>query len=1208
MNKYHLRAFLTLLAMAAILVFAPGCVEQRPARNGVFNENQYIRKDFLIRNGSDDDATDPGWILKATVTQVSTPDPIGDSPFGIFAGAENGGDLVRFVVTQDKLQMLSMRQISSLTSPAVIPDVENAWPITNVDLKYRVNLDGEKTNFYEENQELDWQVRQWVKINFAKNDLSDVAPLGSYTAAFLANCVDIGNSSTTLVTDSFLVDEVNDYMQWTVQITAPLLWDDATCVTAYGPNGDTAARLGRQTETFNLMYSLVRANPAPTYVPLEIAEKDPIRHKYGPIQFTTIDRDPTTGLLAARQLVDRFDPTKPIVWYFAEGFPTQYMSVFTQAGGIADQTNQLFKDASAAAVAAGNPPITATVSFKNFDEDLPDGQAPRQYGDVRYNFLRWVSDEDMQSFFAGVTQFVIDPRTGESLSSSITFNDFAIQDYYVQRIDAYLQMIGATPTDGTTTPDGQVHVGVNAVGEWVPQGACTTGSTMAIVPSTVAANHNGNSSLYQKMQVYLNKPAAQYGNLGPQDFIVQHTVTTNGATTTDSDFYRAFYALAPYYIFADPTVNPFVIPEGGGGVLGGTAIWPMMQQEAQFQALAAQIDQGNAPFEDVTGPDGLTNAVAFLNNLSSLSLAHQNYVYSKNFIRGSMHMDTPDAFSFEAVMAKDARHCINGQWETKEQWSQDLVDTYWSQVMWHEFGHSLGLEHNFMASVDGANFPTYQDAAGTHYALYASSVMEYNAEPDRVFWHPGWAPYDQGAISFIYANNTPRTAQTCNGPTDTTACGSGSTAFTVTGACPTNAACSVSAMNPISGTISGTAISGQLTPTTSPWLDPHGFATDPTTMQPVETQYLYCNESHLKYTPFCRQGDLGVTPSEIIANEIDNYEWQYQWRNFRLYRKIWDDSAYANAPMAIITDMRRFLSMWNFDWSTAELADTLRRIGITNPDPMSSDLEYYTALTNKFNDDISMANQLVGAFHESVIQQSSGERPYRTVYDPYYGDVTQQGIILDKLFAMQGWVALWPTDNYDQNQAGSYISSWATVGDASYTAVAESAVVSMIGGQYDVYPYFVPLAVTQFAQDTHSVNFSGNPDVRNWIGGHVFTRLEDFLQYFQNLAVENSVCPSVANPGQLATNYLDCAYDPRPLGDNHNRWVGPDKTIWIWAYLPDRNEYVALQQEYNTASYLIVYNYNDFYVAQLDDGNFPGGVFGAELPVKYYLDSFNQFN
>ncbi len=101
--------------------------------------------------------------------------------------------------------MLNMREIAQVASPARIPEVVNAWPVTNVDLKYRVNLDGEKTNFYEENQELDWQVRQWVKINFAKNDMSDVAPLGIYTSSLLAQCTDVGNSSATLEPGSFLV-------------------------------------------------------------------------------------------------------------------------------------------------------------------------------------------------------------------------------------------------------------------------------------------------------------------------------------------------------------------------------------------------------------------------------------------------------------------------------------------------------------------------------------------------------------------------------------------------------------------------------------------------------------------------------------------------------------------------------------------------------------------------------------------------------------------------------------------------------------------------------------------------------------------------------------------------------------------------------------------------------------------------------------------
>src|SRR6185437_9785172 len=114
----------------------------------------------------------------------------------------------------------------------------------------------------------------------------------------------------------------------------------------------------------------------------------------------------------------------------------------------------------------------------------------------------------------------------------------------------------------------------------------------------------------------------------------------------------------------------------------------------------------------------------------------------------------------------------------------------------------------------------------------------------------------------------------------------------------------------------------------------------------------------------------------------------------------------------------------------------------------------------KFLVEMSMANRMVAAFDEAVIQQQAGERPYATVYDKFYGDVTQQGIILDKYFAMQDFVGLWKSDNYDQNQSGAYISSWGSYDyDDTYQAIAETAITSMIGSQYAVYPYFIPTAV-----------------------------------------------------------------------------------------------------------------------------------------------------
>lgn len=1080
-------------------------------------------------------------MFKATIVQTSSPNPLGEG-FELWPGLENQGELVRFKVTSDKLQMVSMRELSQTKSEGRTEEVRNAWPVTNVDLKYRVNYDGETTNFYEENQELDWQVRQWVKVNFARSDSGDLAPFW-FVKDLVNNCIDQGGVTSTLVPGSFKVDEPNDYMEWTSNVTLPLRWDDETCYYAYGSNGQNAQRLGRTSVTLNIKYSLHRALPmsAVTYKPQEIPEKDPIRHKYGPIQMTTITRDTETSQLAARQLTMRFDPQKPLhTWYFSPDFPKEYKKFFTDPNGIKDQTNALFEKAGA----------KLRFEFKDYN-DVPEGESPREYGDVRYSFLRWITDQDMQGAWAGVTQFVADPRTGETLSASISFNDFPIKDYYVQRIDAYLKTIGACAKFDAATETCVEDVNSES---WTDPGSCTEGQTMPIAKAAVANNHNGNSSLFLKMQQYLGKPDALYGKLGPKDFIRKQ----------DDDFFRAYYTLAPYHTFGDPAANQFVIPEGGSGVYGGSdGIWKMMQKEAQFTKLLGRIDRGEAPY-DAAGPQGLEHATKFLTDLRELTLNHKNYEYRRQFIGPNRFKDSPSAFSFETVISRDARHCIKdpktgaARWETKDEWVTNLINTYWSQVAWHEFGHAVGLEHNFMASVDKRHFPLskYKNADGSpKYALYANSVMEYNAAPDRVFWEPGWAPYDQGAIAFIYGNDTRSDAKP------------------------------------------GQSITGQVDAQT-PWKDPYGFQDDGKTEKP----YLFCSHQHLPYTPLCRQGDLGTTPSEIIANQVDAYEWQYKWRNFRSYRKFWDNTYYAYAPLGAIIDMRRFMSAWVFDWSNSEVTDVLRRVGFPKSDPNAPDAQYYNQLTDKFNAEMSSANQMVAAFHKAVIQQSSGERPYRTIYDDYYGDTTQQGIILDKLFAMQGFVGMWPTDNYDQNQAGFYIASYGGIGDSSYNSVSQDVVNSMIGGQYDVYPYFVPLAVAQFSMDTHSPSFSGGPEVRDWIGGHTFWRIEDFLGYFRDMAVQNNY------PG--CTSYDNCKYDPRDpkISDNHNEFIAPDKRIWIWAYIPDRNQWVVAQKERHTAAYIVVRNYNDDIVYAQDDGDYPGRAYSVQLPLKFYLDSFTYYN
>ena len=307
MKLTNSRTFFATAALAVGSSVYMGCVADRPSRNGVFSENQYIRKAFLVQPvDAKANEQDNGWLLKATVVDVTTPNALGGDMFGIWPGAHSGGTIVKFRVTQDKLEMVNTRELSTTdASLGRIPEVLNAWPVTNVDHKYRVNLDGEKTNFYEENQELDWQTRQWVKINFAKNDMSDIAPLGTFANANLAKCTDLANSTATLVPDSFKVDEPGGNLQWIVQVSTPLRFTDADCAAAFGPMGIEAARIGRDNATFNLLYSMTRAKPlsAVTYQPLEVDEHDPILHKYGPIRQINTGRDPATGQKTARILV-----------------------------------------------------------------------------------------------------------------------------------------------------------------------------------------------------------------------------------------------------------------------------------------------------------------------------------------------------------------------------------------------------------------------------------------------------------------------------------------------------------------------------------------------------------------------------------------------------------------------------------------------------------------------------------------------------------------------------------------------------------------------------------------------------------------------------------------------------------------------------------------------------------------------------------------
>jgi hypothetical protein len=384
-----------------------------------------------------------------------------------------------------------------------------------------------------------------------------------------------------------------------------------------------------------------------------------------------------------------------------------------------------------------------------------------------------------------------------------------------------------------------------------------------------------------------------------------------------------------------------------------------------------------------------------------------------------------------------------------------------------------------------------------------------------------------------------------------------------------------------------------------------------------ERTFLYCTNKHVQYTPMCQMHDMGVTPSEILANEIQQREWNYLWTNFRLYHKYFDLSSYPTRVVTDFTAHRRFLSQWAFDWSPGELTNTLRLIGIKPPTGQTA-ADYFLQLTNKFNQDISMANQLSASYHRAIIEQASGERPFITVFDPFYGDTTQQGILLDKMVAVDSFATMWPAiSNFDPSQAGAYLLSNVVGNDGSYSSVAQSVLLDFLGTSYATYTYAQIGPLASFAEETHASMWPGDLSMQAWIGGVTFERERDFLDYVRRIAVNYQYqdCDENGLHCTACTTLDNCTYDPRTpqllpqqinQSDRHNSFIGPDGRTYIWMYLPNRNQYLLADKDRNVAMYTLMLTWATDVVDAEDDGS--AGAQFFELKIRFALDAFNYFD
>jgi hypothetical protein len=1065
-----------ILASTILLgVFASlaSCVEHRPLRTEVFDENTYFPKEFLTRESPHKKGTgDNTWLFKSTV--VKTPVPLAGADF--YTGYPGPTKYVRFQFANNQLQMMDATEYSppvqdkdgKLVPPQALANVAlNAWPGTHVDIQMKMNLDGERTNVIEENKERPWEQRQHFKVELDKGTEPDVNMIGWYVSDYLiGDCMKL--RSVALVPNSVEMECVagdpgcpcteqnkayckagsDDYMSWTIAVT----YEFAVFGGGYYCGDIWTSAADRSNFTFHIKYSLWRV-PKREYKAKEVAEKDPVRQTVSLLE--TPPRayyDTKTGLWGAKTYLMRFDPQKTHTFYFGESFPEAYKAHFRD--GVAKQFNDL--------MAAANTP-TMKIEFKDWDAD----GKKRTIGDIRYSMMHYHALAPTTGP-AGMSEITYDPNTGESLAAHLNIYDWGSKNA-INLLKDFLSEITTDVFDDVKNP--------------LPAG-CKPGDQVQISPDKVTTKHK-NTSLYAKLESYMKQPAEEW------------------AATRSADFYKNMRALLPDLRFAAPWYNSFVYASESSETK--KRFFEMVQKDRLFADMMRAIDRGESPFgsNNVLTKGSIEAGVAHVKQVKELVKNHFALRSMKRALQKHIRLDVVNPWELGPATAKSTRRCkADGKWETVDEWAERIHSTWWKSTATHELGHNLGLRHNFYGSLDAPHFaPTgMKDKDGKPILDTTSSIMDYQDWLTEGADTSLFKPYDQMAFKWIY---------------------------------------------------------GEVKPD-------------------AKEAWLYCDDQHTDLSPFCTWHDTGTTPSQIIKNIVDRYEWQYKFRNFRAYRKFWSTTSYANNMLYTLYPMRRFLNLWALNWYNSGIKNDL--ILLKALDPKTCDEYCFTLITDEFNDEMGRANRLTVNFYKAILQQSSGERSYATKFDNLYGDVTQQGIIMDKYFAMLLHLGIWEVGDYDQNLYAYLSYHESSFGNSLFYSDAQDVTDSMIGGQYDVYPWFKPLAVMVFAQDTHDVMF-GDKSKQKWIEMRRYDRVQDMADVF--------------------------GFDPRveALKVDNPYQTFKDKTgnTWVYYYLADRNQHLVANKNTNPAAFKVLWDQNESLNVKKYD-------WVDDYEIKYYLDFYQYFN
>ncbi len=705
MNRSMYRHLSRVGTTAALGVALVACVDSRPVRNGLRDESTYLEKTtFTQPNPRRPDQADDAWLMKVTVVAASSPNVVGDYAF---PGFESDLKLVKLRFREDALQVVDGKQLQ-VESPANPNDdlgtstarVMLEFPGTHVDVKLRESLDGERTNWLEENTEAPWQVRQQFKVDWERISLDPITQIAWFYGDFLHDCAKV--VGTHLEPDSFAWDEAERTLNFVLEVTYQL-----NVINALGGCWDmTSLATGVGTTTIKYRFSFHQPG-ASTYQPEVIREKDPINKTFGAFQILSMYQDPETGLLGAQSLIQRWDPKRkePAVYYFAPGFPPRFKPMFQE---VERSTNAILERAGA----------DLRVAFREHD----DGGVVRQLGDVRYSFVVWHQDIETTRGLLGYGPSSADPRTGEVLSANVNLYNIGL-DWYRFLIEDYLETYGAE-----TRPDPSVP--------W-ERTACTPGTTVA----PASQSNRLKTTLWEEMRRVMDLPPSTDTSTAVDDFVPQ-------PVRPEAEYLADYTRLLTELRYANPAYNPYVYRTTGTVPLADLPA--LRRSERSFRGTLGDVLANRDPFKGAAlgTRDGIQAQNDFRAKFRQWKSDRFQVEAHENLMLGLKSISTFDASDALGAISRAARRCKStGFYESDAELRERIIEAVVEHVAIHELGHTLSLRHNFYGSVDKLHM---DDGA------VSASVMDYVQSAEEAGSPRGWGGYDEAALSWIFGNAAAR--------------------------------------------------------------------------------------------------------------------------------------------------------------------------------------------------------------------------------------------------------------------------------------------------------------------------------------------------------------------------------------------------------------------------------------------------------------------